>query len=103
MKARTMDEPIALTPMELRVLRLSMLSIPQMIRVLGGGTLSGLRFHVRNIMNKLGASTRGEAVVVALRLGIVSLDELMLSSDRAIPRPDTWPALARERRREVHA
>lgn len=84
---------VKLSPMELRVLRLSVLTLPQMSRVLGGLSLGGLRFHVRNLMRKLEAQSRGEALVIALRLELVRLDEIMVSSDKAMPRPETLPEI----------
>ena len=54
-------------------------------------TLPLLLQPVRNILGKLDAESRAEAIVTGLRLGLVELGEIMISSDREIPMRHTLP------------
>jgi DNA-binding NarL/FixJ family response regulator len=63
-----------LTDRELRVLNLVAdgLSNPQIARLLGISR-NTVKFHVRSIISKLGATSRTEAVTIAVKRGLIIL------------------------------
>ena len=66
---------IALTPREVEVLRLMAEGKTNGEIALALGRAEGtMKIHVRNILNKLGATDRTQAVTIALRRGILHLD-----------------------------
>lgn len=66
---------IALTPREVEVLRLMAEGKSNSEIALALGRAEGtMKIHVRNILSKLGASDRTQAVTIALRRGILHLD-----------------------------
>ncbi len=70
----------SLTVTEATYLRLTALPQKQAADRMGVG-VSGAKFNFTSLSRKLGVSSRGEGMVVGLRHGLVSLQELVVSSD----------------------
>jgi DNA-binding NarL/FixJ family response regulator len=74
-RARVPAASVGLTPRELEILTLlaAGLSTTAAARDLGV-SVNTVRGHVKNLLSKLGAHSQVEAVVTALRRGILTLD-----------------------------